>query len=269
MSNIKLRRNARICDNNQLDTATITSTAVVGFPFSNSLNFKKRGKVWKPTTKSFTIQIDMLANKQCSYFAIFGEADGYLKISNQAVITIKANMINSFIGSEPFSKSATVTDKGVFCDLTDDDFPTGQQYRYWQIVVDDSLNPGDIEVSAMYLGDHIDFQFNAKQNYEFSREDLTRRVASDSGVLYSIRKGQYSVFSAMGWSFLNAANRNSLLVSTERIGLSVPFVFVLDPLEIAFDFEFGNILCYFDEIPKLTHAYLNKFNVAFALREVV
>ena len=103
MSNIKLRRNARICDNNQLDNATITAASVVGFPFSNALNFKQRGKIWKPTTKSFTIEIDMHANKQCSFFAMFGECDKLLTISNEAVITLKANMINLFTGGEPFT----------------------------------------------------------------------------------------------------------------------------------------------------------------------
>ena len=269
MSTIKLRRNARICDNNQLHSATVTVSSQPGFPFSNALNFKQRGKIWKPTTKNFTIQIDMLSNKQCSFFAIFGECDKYLTISNEAVITLKANMINLFTGGEPFTKVAEVTDKGVFCDLTDENNPTGQQYRFWQISIEDSLNPNDIEVSAIFLGDHIDFQFNAKQQFQFDKQDLTRRATSDAGVVYSVRKLQYSVFSAMGWSYLNTDDRTKLLSSVERLGLSTPFLFVLDPLQIAFDFEFGNLLCYFDDLPRLTHAYLNKFNVAFALREVV
>jgi hypothetical protein len=269
MSNIRLRRNARICDNNQLDDAVITAASQVGFPFSNALNFKQRGKIWKPTTKSFTIQIDMQANKQCSFFAMFGEVDKYLTISNEAVITLKANMINLFTGGEPFTKQATVTDKGVFCDLTDDENPTGQQFRFWRIIVEDSLNPADIEVSAIFLGDHIDFQFNAKQQFQFDRQDLTRRATSDAGVIYSIRKLQYAVFNAMGWSYLDTGDRTKLLSSVEKIGLSTPFVFVLDPLQIAFQYEFGNLLCYWEDIPKLTHAYLNKFNVAFAVREVV
>lgn len=269
MSNIRLRRNARICDNNQLDSAVITVASEPGFPFSNALNFKQRGKIWKPTTKSFTIEIDMQANKQCSFFALFGEVDKYLTISNEAVITLKANMIDLFTGGEPFTKQAQVTDKGVFCDLTDDENPTGQQYRFWQIVIEDSLNPIDIEVSAIFLGDHIDFQFNAKQQFQFERNDLTRRATSDAGVIYSVRKLQYAVFSAMGWSYLDTNDRTKLLSSVEKLGLSVPFVFVLDPLEIAFPFQFGNLLCYFEDIPKLTHAYLNWFNVAFALREVV
>jgi len=269
VSNIRLRRNARICDNNHLDSADVTAPEDVSFPFSNALDFKRRNKVWKPDDKDFTIEIDMLSNKQCSFFAIFGASDSYLTLSNQAVITIKANMINLFTGGEPFTKVVPVTDLGVFADLTDDDNPTGQQYRYWQISIEDSLNPVDIEVSALFLGDHIDFQFNAKQQFQYNRQDLTRRATSDSGTIYSVRKNQYSVFSAMGFSFLNPTDRTKLLTSTETIGLSQPWIFVLDPLELAFNFEFGTILCYFNDLPQLTHAYLNKFNVAFSLREVV
>jgi len=254
MSNIRLRRNARICDNNHLDDATVTAPASVGFPFSNAINFRQRGKIWKPGVKTLTVEIDLHANKQCSFFAIFGESNALLTISNSAVITIKANMINLFTGGEPFTIVAPVTDKGVFVDLTDDDYPTGQQYRYWQIEIDDPLNPIDIEVSAMFLGDHIDFQFNAKQNFQFDRQDLTRKAVSDSGVVYSVRKNQYAVLSAMGFSFLGTDDRNKLLTSIERVGTGTPFVFVLDPLEIAFQFDFATLLCYFTDIPQLTHA---------------
>lgn len=269
MSNIKLRRNARICDNNHLDAAVITAPSSVGYPFSNALNFKQRGRIYKPGAKTFTIEADLNSNKQCSFFAIFGECDKYLTISNEAVVTIKANMIDLFTGGEPFTKVVPVTDKGVFADLTDEDNPTGQQYRYWQISIEDPLNPDDIEISAIFLGDHIDFQFNAKQQFQFDRQDLTRRAASDSGVIYSVRKNQYAVFSAMGFSYLGSSDRLKLFSSIETLGLSVPFVFVLDPLEMAYEYDFGTVLCYFDDIPTFTHAYLNKFNVAFKLREVV
>ncbi len=269
MSNIRLRRNARICDNNHLDIATVTTSADVSFPFSNALNFKQRGKVWKPGVKTWTTTIDMLSNKQCSFFAIFGEADKFLTISDQAVITLKANMINLFTGSEPFSITIPVTDMGIFADLTDDNYPTGQQYRYWQLQITDPTNPNAIEISAIFLGDHIDFQFNAKQQFTFDIQDLTRRATSDSGVIFNVRKNQYSIFSAMGFTYLDAIDRRSLQSSIETIGLSLPFIFVLDPLEIAYEFDFGTRLCYFSDIPVLTHAYLNKFNVAFALREVV
>ncbi len=269
MSNIRLRRNARICDNNQLDQAAITAPVSVSFPFSNCLNAKNRGKVYKPASKNFTIEIDMYSNKQCSFFAIFGEADAYFTFSNQAVITIKANMINLFTGGEPFTKVVPVTDKGAFADLTDDDNPTGQQYRYWQIVIEDLTNPNDLELSFLYLGDHIDFQFNAKQQFQFEQNDLTRRATSDSGVLYSVRKNQYAVFSAMGFTFLGTDDRRKLQSSLETLGQSQPFIFVLDPLEIAFEFEFGTLMAYFDREPQFTQAYLNKFNVSFALREVV
>lgn len=269
MSNIRLRRNARIADNNHLDAATVIAPEHASFPFTNALNFRQRGRVWKPNDKDFIIEIDLNSNKQCSFFAIFGEIDKYLKVSDQAVITIKANMINLFTGGEPFSTTATVTDKGVFADLTDDDNPTGQQYRYWQIAIEDLLNPDDLEISAIFLGDHIDFQFNAKQQFEFNWNDLSRRATSDSGVIYSVRKNQYALFSAMGFSFLDADDRRKIQSSTETLGLSTPFIFILDPLQIAFEWEFGTCLCYFDQLPQFTHAYQNKFNISFQLREVV
>lgn len=263
------RRNARICDNNHMTIATVTAPAAVGFPFSNALNAKRRGKVWKPGTNSFTIEIDLLTAKQFSFVGIFGESDSVFKISNAATITLKANSINIFTGAVPYSKTIPVTDSGAFADLTDADNLTGFQYRYVQIIVDDSTNPDDVEIAYIYLGDHTDFAFNVNQGFQFTQQDLSKRVASDSGVIYSVAKNQYSVFNGMGFSFLDTTDRQKIQSVVSRFGLSTPFVFVLDPLEIGFDLEFGTKLCYFEQLPQLTHVYMTKFNISFSLREVV
>lgn len=263
------RRNARICDNNHLIDAVVTAPAAVGFPFSNALNAKLRGKVYKPGTNSFTLQIDLNSAKQFSYFALFGEADKVLGLSNAAVITLKANMINHFVGTEPYSKVIPVHDKGCFADLTDAVNLTGQQYRFIQISIDDSTNPDDVSIAYLYLGDHIEFQFNVRQGFEFKPIDLSRRAISDSGVVYGVRKNQYNAFSSMGFLYLTDDDRRKILETTEAIGLTTPWVFVLDPLEIGFNLRFGTLLCYFDELPKLTQAYLNKWNLTFTIREVV
>lgn len=263
------RRNARICDNNHMTVATVTAPAAVGYPFSNAINAKQRGRVWKPGTNSFTIEIDLMTAKQFSFVGIFGESGAVFKISNAATITLKANSINVFTGTVPYSKTIPVTDAGAFADLTDADNLTGFQYRFVQITVDDSTNPDDVEISYIYLGDHTDFTFNVNSGFQFNQTDLSKRVASDSGVIYSVRKNQYSVFSGMGFSYLDTTDRQALELVIARVGLTNPFVFVLDPLEIGFDLEFGTRLCYFEQLPQLTHAYLTKFNVAFAIREVV
>lgn len=249
--------------------ATVTAPAAVGFPFSNALNAKRRGKVWKPGTNSFTIEIDLLTAKQFSFVGIFGESNQLFKISNAATITLKANSINIFTGSVPYSKTIPVTDAGAFADLTDADNLTGFQYRFVQIVIDDSTNPDDVEIAYIYLGDHTDFAFNVNQGFQFNQQDLSKRVASDSGVIYTVAKNKYSVFSGMGFSFLDTTDRQKIQSVVRRFGLSSPFVFVLDPLEIGFDLESGTKLCYFEQLPQLTHVYMTKFNISFSLREVV
>jgi hypothetical protein len=263
------RRNARICDNNHMTIASVTAPAAVGFPFSNAINAKRRGKVWKPGTNSFTIEIDLLTAKQFSFVGIFGESNQVFKISNAATITIKANSINIFSGAVPYSKTIPVTDSGAFADLTDASNLTGFQYRFVQIIIDDSTNPDDVEIAYIYLGDHTDFAFNVNQGFQWNQQDLSKRVSSDSGVVYSVAKNQYSVFSGMGFSYLDTSDRQKIQSTVARLGLSNPFVFCLDPLEIGFDLEDGTKLCYFEQLPQLTHVYMTKFNVAFSLREVV
>jgi hypothetical protein len=263
------RRNARICDNNHMSIATVTAPAAVGYPFSNALNAKRRGRVYKPGTNSFTIEIDLLTAKQFSFVALFGESNALFKISNAATVTLKANSINVFTGAVPYSKTIPVTDTGAFADLTDADNLKGQAYRFVQIVVDDETNPDDVEIAYIYLGDHTDFTFNVNQGFQFGQVDLSKRVTSDSGVIYSVAKNQYSVFNGMGFSYLTETDRLAIQSVVARVGLTNPFVFVLDPLQIAFGFELGVKLCQFAEIPQLTHAYMNKFNLSFSIREVV
>ena len=271
MAGIRGRRNARICDNNHLADpgSTITVPADPAYPFSNALNGKDRGKVWKPGTQTFTITIDFHYNKKCSFFALFGECDKPIKVSDEAVITLRANMINLFTGGEPFVKSVPVTDRGVFADLCDNDNLKGQEYRFWRIEIDDSANPNPIDVSYIFLGDHVDFTFNANQGFEFRQNDLSRLATSDSGMVYTARKNQYNSFSAIGFSYLTPEDRKLIEQCAERLGMTVPWVFVLDPMEIGFDLEFGTLLCYWLEFPQFTHAYLNKFNLRFTIREVV
>lgn len=271
MAGIRGRRNARICDNNHLagTGATITAPADPSYPFANAMNAKDRGKIWKPGVLTFTIVVDFHYNKNCSYFALFGECDKPLNISDAAVITLKANMINLFTGGEPFVMTVPVTDRGAFADLTDNVNLKGQQYRYWRIEIDDSTNPNPIDVSYLYLGDHVDFQFNMNQGFEFRQTDLSRTAVSDSGMVYTARKNQYNAFSGMGFSYLPPDDRIEIEQTAERLGMTVPWVFVLDPMAIGFDLQFGTLLCYWQEFPQFTHAYLNKFNLRFTIREVV
>lgn len=262
------RKNARILDNNHAAIASVTAPASVGFPFSNAVD-EKRGKVWKPGSSSFSFTLDLRTAKRLTFIAIFGQSNALFKISNAAVITLQANSINWFTSGVPYTKVIPVTDAGAFADLTDETNPEGQQYRFVKITIDDSSNPDPIEISYLYLGDHTSFAFNANQGFQFQPVDLSRRVSSDSGVMYSVRKNQYSNFTGMGFSFLDEDDRTALLQSVQRIGITESFVFVLDPLEIAFTHEFGVKLCKFEAMPQLTQVYLNKFNIAFSIREVV
>lgn len=264
----KRRRNARILDNNHAAIASVTAPASPGFPFSNAVD-EKRGRVWKPGTNSFSFTLDLLSAKQFTFIAIFGQSNATFKISNAAVITLEANSINYFTSGVPYTKVIPVTDAGAFADLTDSTDPEGQQYRFVKITIDDSTNPDDLEIAYLYLGDHTSFAFNANQGFQFQPVDLSRRVSSDSGVMYSVRKNQYSNFTGMGFSFIPEDDRTALLQTVARIGITGAFVFVLDPLETSFSHDFGVKLCKFEALPQLTHVYMNKFNISFSIREVI
>ena len=167
MSNEK---NARICDQNRLDDATIVAPELVGYESANALNLKDRNKFYRPDSKQFAIEIDLKSfQKNVSTFAICGGSDALFKISNQAVITLKGNSINLFDGGEPYSQQVTVSNLNAFLNVSDAQNPDGLNYRYWQVVIDDQYNPETIEIAYLYLGDNTILHRNIGNGLQLHR----------------------------------------------------------------------------------------------------
>lgn len=264
-------QNARICNNNHLDNAIVTAPEVGPYLFSNSLDLKNRNKVYKPGTLSFTIEIDLQSNsKNVSFFAIIGESNDYLKISNDAIITLKASSINFFDGSEPINIQVPVSELGVYYNISDNVNQDGKSYRYWQIVVDDSLNPNDIEIAYIYLGDNVIIHRNIANGFTYQIQDRTLIGTSDSGKVFTLKKPEQTVISAISYQLLSKTDKDNILNCIRRVGLHTPFLYVLDPDECRESHDFGVRPVYFNRsVPSFTHVVRDIYNSSYSLREVL
>jgi len=266
------RCNARICDNNRLDDATVTVTVadVAGFPFSNSLDLANRNKLYKPDGKVFDIDIDLNSfQKNISFFSILGGSNDLLKISNDAIITIKANSINLFTGGEPVSVTVPVGELGIYYDFSSDTNPSGISYRYWKISIDDSLNPDDIEIAYLYLGDHVILHRNIANGFTYAISDNSQVARSDSGKIYARQRPEQVVMSGLSHQYMSKSDKDNLLNSVRRVGRHKPFIFVLDPTQENEDLDFSVKPVYFSRIPVPKQQVRDIYTSSFTLTEVI
>lgn len=259
----------RFYDSNHLDEAVIIAPDGGSFPLSNCLDVASRATFYRPGTNTFTIEIDMLSNVNCSLMALMGRANTPIVWSESAEITVKGNNLNQFTGNEPFSRLATVTDTGVFAYLDTDDSPEGQQFRYWRIEINDEYNPEVIDINYLFLGEAFTFNHNINKGFSINVDDQTLKNRADSGRIFTRQRPQLRRLDSLGVSFLDYDTSKDLLDFVTRQGAFRPFLVSIDPTEKCFDYEFSHYICFFERLPVATHIKTNVFSVNFSLVESV
>jgi len=268
---MNIQRNARFCENNYIETSTVTAPEVGPYLFSNSYDLVNRNKLYKPGTKQFTIEIDTTSNtSNISFFSILGASNDKFKLSDSAVITLKANSINLFTGGEPFSKAVEVGELGAYLNVATSNYPDGLNYRYWQIVIDDQYNPNDIEIAYIYLGDHTIIHRNIRNGFGYTVVDRTLRGVSDSGKVFSLRKPEQTVINAQSRQLMSETDKKNIIAMGRRVGLHTPFLYVLDPDECNTDLDFSVRPVYFDrQVPVIRQVVNDLYAASYSLREVL
>lgn len=264
-------KRSRIAANNQPQKATITAAPEeVGYEFVNSFDLKNRNKTYRPGSNDFSIEIDMGMTTNISWFSINGKSDSPLGISDQAIITVRASMINLFDGNEPLIKTAKVEEIGAYLDLTTETEQQGVNYRYWKIDINDEFNSSDIEIAYMYLGDHLNFAYNLNIGFGFEQRDRSRVQSSDTGKLFTSRKPQQRTFTGLGVNYIPTDDRKAFMKSIQNLGIINPFLLILDPTECTFESDFSVTPVYFSRnVPRFSHVALDMFDVSFQCAEVL
>jgi len=263
-------KRSRLCDNNQVEKATAIAPELTGYEFVNIYDLKNRNKTYRPGTNDFSISLDMGMSTNISFFGLFGKSDSPFGISDQAVITVRASMIDFFDGNEPFIQTIPVDELGAYGDISNSTDTQGISYRYWQIDINDEYNSDPLEIAYMYLGDHINFSYNLNVGFSFEQRDLTRSQRSDSGKIFTSRKPQQRNINGLGVNYIGTKDRKKSQAMIDRIGIHTPFLLVLDPTECTFEYDFSCTLVYFTrKVPVYTHVVKDLFNINFTCEEVL
>lgn len=263
-------QNSRICNNNHIEGATITAPEDVSYPAINMYDLKNRNKLYKPGTNSFTIELDFHTNStHITFFSMLGASDSLFTVSNLATITLKASSINLFDGSEPVSVSVPVQELGAYYNFANASNTGGINYRYWQIVVDDSFNPDPIEIAYIYLGDHVIMDRNLSNGFTFVNSDNSLIVRSDNGKIFTRRRPERTLINSVSHRVMTRDDKDNILQAFRRVGRHTPFLFVIDPDECRDDFDFSVRAVYFNTIPNIRHQFRDFYSISYSLSEVI
>lgn len=135
----------------QSDVTLTASTEDTNFPVSNLKKFF-REKVWRSTTTTAVLDIDLQTEEEIDSFAMIWDPILESKLSDNATVKLQANSTPSFAAP---AVDVTLT--------IDDDtetalhfFDSSQSYRYWRLDISDPANAfGYIEVPKLFLGEKL------------------------------------------------------------------------------------------------------------------
>lgn len=214
------------------------------------------------------VDFDFSAPVTPTMFAMFGPADDTVGFSDDATITLKANIANDF--TSPGLSLTLTPDQGNLIRFFDGLITT---YRYWRLEIEDrkQLNTSGLQICQIYLGDYISpTTRNFSVGFNATLEDPALVQSSLSGVNYYRTLPKTWRFDSLGVQYISGEDRTELIRLFKELGVGTPMVVSLDPLAqvSASVGEFTKYMT-FDVAPSMTHILRNLYSIQMALREVV
>jgi hypothetical protein len=272
-----MTRNIRFYDNQYLTDANTTKrTGESGYPFDNALT-TIRSQVYVPTMathRTWYLYCDFGWNAPISFLAVIGPLGEIFNVSSAAVITLKANNIDDFTGTTPYSETITASEYGLYKHIDNSD----GGYRYWRLDVDDSTNPESsdlddypVKIGHIYFGDHVQItERTINSGFVKSEIDPSTGQTSMNGQKYFDNKQKYLSYAGLGLGYMPADERSLLEQMFYDYGKSDPFFISLDPsLKFStYEWELSRLVR-FDKEPQLTSFYSDIYSMTFSVSEAV
>lgn len=204
-----------------------------------------------------------------SFLGMIGAVSSVFGISSTGIITLEGNNINDFT-MPPFSKTATVTDRGVFTFNISD---TDASYRFWRLRIRDIYNPvgPQMEIGGIYMGDFQTLQGrNISTGFVDKLIDPSTASESEAGVIYFDKRTKYTSLNGLNLRYLENDDRLIIKDLFNTVGKTDPFYVSLDPLSTLNDdiTEFTKFVIFMDE-PQFTNVGANRFSTTLNLREMI
>lgn len=248
----------KIYSTNLVDQSTIVaSTENALFPVSN-LQDPRRSKVYRSTTNSDNIVLDFQESSEVN--GIFLVADKRAGFGVSSVV-IEFNGTDSW-GAPPYSISVPFSPvHGIgYVEL-----PSTISYRFARIVLTSSL--GYCELSKVFIGKDIGLTRSIGFGWTIKDEELSQKQKNRYGQTFVDVILRQKI---IGFALRNMQKEDLALINNmlDRIGETKPFYLRLGDDTMVDDYRRFSGPVYLDDIPTITNAHFNRYNLSMSVKEV-
>jgi len=252
----------KFLSNNFIETSVLTpSTVNSQFPVAN-IQHDFRTKVYRSTSNSDNIVIDLGSAQSVDFFAIVPDYRNGFGVST---LTLEANSADSW-GAPAFSQSITLdTTHQVGVET----FAT-QSYRYWRLVMSSTL--GYCEISNMFLGPASSLTTNGPSyNYNYKSMDLVNESSSRYGQKFIDDIAQRKQITNLKFDVLNKTELDILLDVVDEVRTVKPMFVKIgnDDQVIINDEDRLNGMYYLKGEPSFSNTNTGFWSVTFNLIEAM
>lgn len=202
-----------------------------------------------------------------TFFAAIYKAGKDFELSSTGTYKIQANNVNDF-SAPPLDETLTVSSSGIFHFLTS----LVTTYRFVKFEYENNQNTiNTFPISHFYLGDYKTMNTtNLSSGFGKSLVDPSKRIATIGGQEYFAKKTKYFKFSNMSINHLTETERLEIEGIFSSVGITEPFYISLDPtLCVSSELSDLTKLVRFDPTPTFVQLFLGRFNMSFAVHEVI
>ena len=245
-------------DENLVDSSTITaSTENALFPASN-LQDSRRSKVFRSTTNSDNIVIDMQETSAVNTVFIVSDKRSGFGVST---VTVEFNATNTW-GSPAYSVAvpfSTIHGIGFV------EFPSTVNYRFARVVMTSTL--GYCELSKIFIGSFLALTRSINFGWTIKDEELSQKSRNRYNQLFvDVISRQKTINFSMSYiDKVDLALLNSLL---DRAGETKPVYMILGDNTMVDDNRRFSGPVFLDDIPTITNPFFNKYSLSMTMREM-
>lgn len=248
----------KIYDVNLVDQATVVASSENAlFPALN-LKDPRRSKVYRSTSNSDSLVLDFQESSEVNgIFIVADKRAGF----GVATVTIEFNGTDSWGApaesvSVPFS---TIHGIGYV------ELPTTISYRFARIVLTSSL--GFCELSKVFIGKDIGLTRSIGFGWTLKDEELSLKQKNRYGQTFVDVILRQKI---IGFALKNMQKEDLALINImlDRVGETKPFYIKLGEDNMVDDYRRFSGPVYLEDIPTITNAHFNRYNLSMSVREV-
>lgn len=207
-------------------------------------------------------KIDLLSLRNVKAVCLLGNAGELLKLSEDAVVKVKADNLDNFETPE-YEATLELNDHSAFLFLD-------ETFRYWKIEIFDKEATTYPEFSYCYLGDYFQLeQTNIAKGFDKTGIDRTSVIRSINGTAY-FNEGLLTSSFGLQINLMSKTDRENLERTYYKVRKSKAFVLSIDPdVATSISRDDWTKLVRFEDAPKFSHIYCAYMASNFTVEEVI